>query len=262
MGYGQPSAASARYETLGATTGIGTNVTSGSTANSTGATVTLGTASFDYDGIYFTTQGGNTVNLLTVVINTGGSDQVIVPFVTIPHTTGGAQLQLTSGLIPVRVPAGAAVKVRMQATTASAGANVMLTGVQGNNNIALGFRGLACLTDITTGQPTTGVLMAGTTFSAWTQMTAATLYRIAGLYWSYEQRGTTVSSTNVLIQVGWGPAGSERILFTAGFNFALFPSMQGPYPCDLPAGIRLAVRLQASAANAQTISIFVHGLIA
>ena len=237
MGYGQPRAASTRYETLGATTGIGTALTSGASANTTGATVTLGTASFDYDGIYLTTYCGNTISLLTVVINTGGSDQVIVPFMTMPHAAGGPIIQLTSGLIPVRVPAGAVVKVRMQATTASAGAAAMVTGVQGNSDIALGFRGLACCTDITNGQPTTGVLMAGTTYSAWTQVQASTLQRIAGLYWSYEQRGTTVSSTDVLIQVGWGA--TPNLLFTAGFNFTLVPSMQGPYPCDIPAGTRL-----------------------
>src|ERR1700722_1060482 len=64
MGYGAPIAASTRYETLGAATGVGTPVTSGSTANTFGSTITLGTASFDYDGIIITAGStGNSISL-------------------------------------------------------------------------------------------------------------------------------------------------------------------------------------------------------
>jgi hypothetical protein len=263
MGFGAPIAASARYETLGAATGIGTPVTSGSTANTFGSTVTLGTTSFDYDGIFITTAStGNSISLVDIVVNTGGSDQIVVTTVPVPHNAGGAVIQGTSGLIPVRIPAGAVVKAKVQSVSLSAVVDVMVVGFQGNNDISLGFRGLACCTDITSGQPTNGVTMASTTQTAWVQIQASTPNRIAGLYWSYDTRGTTAGASLVLLQVGWGPSGSEELLFTTGFTFASTPVLQGPYPCDLPAGTRLVARMQASGTVTQTVSILLHGLIA
>jgi hypothetical protein len=263
MGYGAPIAASARYETLGATTGVGTAVTSGSSINTFGSTVTLGTTSFDYDGIFITSAStGNNISLVDIIVNNGGSDQVIVTTVPVPHNSGGGIYQSTSGLIPVRIPAGAVVKAKMQSETASAVADLMVVGFQGNSDISLGFRGLACCTDITGGAPTNGITMSSTTQTAWVQIQASTPNRIAGLYWSYDTRGTTAGATQVQLQVGWGPSGSEELLFTAGLNFGMVPVLQGPYPCDLPAGTRLAARMQASGTVTQTVSILLHGLIA
>jgi len=263
MGYGAPLASASRYETLGAATGVGTPVTSGASINTFGATITLGTTSFDYDGIFITTAStGNNVSLVDIIVNNGGSDQVIVTTVPVPHNAGGAFIQGSSGLIPVRIPAGAIVRAKMQSTTASATADVMVTGFQGNNDISLGFRGLACCTDITSGAPTNGVTMSSTTQTPWAQIQASTPNRIAGLYWSYDVRGTTGGASLVLLQVGWGPSGSEKLLFTTGFTFASVPVLQGPYPCDLPAGTRLAARMQASGTVTQTVSILLHGLIA
>jgi hypothetical protein len=265
MGYGRPLASASRYETLGATTGLGTTVTSGSTANTFGATITLGTTSFDYDGIFITTEStGNNISLVDIIVNNGGSDQIIVTTVPVPHNAGGALMQSTSGLIPVRIPAGAVVKAKMQSVSLSATANVMVTGVQGSNGMSLGFRGLACCTDITSGQTTNGITMTSTTQTsfAFGQIQASTPNRIAGLYWSYDPRGTTAGASQVLLQVGWGPSGGEQVLFTAGFTFSSVPVLQGPYPCDLPAGTRLAARMQASGTVTQTVSILLHGLIA
>jgi hypothetical protein len=263
MGYGAPLASASRYETLGAATGVGTPVTSGASINTFGSTITLGTTSFDYDGIFITTAStGNNISLVDIIVNTGGSDQIIVTTVPVPHNSGGGIYQSTSGVIPVSIPAGAVVKAKMQSETASAIADLMVVGFQGNNNTSPGFRGLACCTDITSGAPTNGITMSSTTQTAWAQIRASTPNRIAGLYWSYDTRGTTAGATQVLLQVGWGPSGSEKLLFTAGLNFGMVPVLQGPYPCDLPPGTRLAARMQANGTVTQTVSILLHGLIA
>src|ERR1700739_3461588 len=126
MGYGAPLASASRYETLGAATGIGTPVTSGGSENPFGSTITLGTTSFDYDGIFITTAStGNNISLVDIIVNTGGSDQIIVQTVPAPHSAGGGIYQSTSGVIPVSIPAGAVIKAKMQSESASAVADLM-----------------------------------------------------------------------------------------------------------------------------------------
>jgi hypothetical protein len=261
MGFGTPLASSTRYETLGAGTAFGTAVTASATVNTLGTAATLGTTSFEYDGIFVSIYApSNSQSLLQIIANTGGSDQVIANFLPVPHEGGGGLYQGTSGLIPIRIPAGAVVKARVQSQTTVAVVNVFVVGFQGDSRLSTGFRGLACCTDITTSDATNGVTLSGTTQTAWVQIQASTAQRIAGLYWSFGPRGLTPTNTPMLLQVGWGTSGNERVLFSVGLSPSLLPVVQGPYPCDFPIGTRLAVRMQCAAATTQTISIMLHGL--
>jgi hypothetical protein len=263
MGYGRPLASASRYEALGVATGTGTTVTAAATVNTFGSTVTLGTASFDYDGFFVSVQSNSNAScLVDIIINTGGSDQIIVPNIPSPQVSGGAITQCGSGLIPVRIPAGALVKAKVQSATVSATVNVSLVGFQGDENTSLGFRGLAGCTDITGSVPTNSLTMTSSTQTAPVQVQLSTQNRIAGLFWSYSTKGLSAGSLGIAMQVGWGTAGNENWLFTALLSISTLPILQGPYPCDLPAGTRLVVRAQASGTDTQTIAFHLHGLIA
>ncbi|HYD07795.1 MAG TPA: hypothetical protein VEC60_18815 [Reyranella sp.] len=267
MGYGLPLASAARYETLGAGTGTGTTVTAGS-ANVKGSYATIGTASFGYDGIFVTALKpvgtGVARGRLDIATNTGGSDQIVVAdwyWSTISGFSSGGQVQR---YLPVRIPAGATVKARWQSATGSATLSVMIVGMQGDARQIPGFRAIASLTDFTNSDPSNSVTLSGTTQTAWTQVIASSGSRVTGVIGNLADLGTALgTAVHCLIDIGWGGAGSERVLSRSlhmlGSNIGY--QQIGPLPCDFPAGTRFAFRAQCSAADTNVLGLALNGLV-
>ena len=95
------------------------------------------------------------------------------------------------------------------------------------------------------------------TKGAYSELAASTTYPIKQLMLVIGGRGNTTQLTQrVLIDVAIGGAGSEQIVFpdigygaNVGTDLGI-PLVVGPYPVDIPAGTRLAVRAQSSINNA------------
>lgn len=266
MGHGVSLASEARYEALGFGTGVGTTITAGASANTKGSYATLGTTSFDYDGLFLNVSiisgtGANRFRL-DVAANNGGSDQIIIAdhFVENNGIVVGPCV-----FYPVAVPKGASLKVRSQATTGSRQLYAAISGFQCDENMRRGFRGVASATDWTNTDPTNSITLNGTTMTGWTQVMASTPDRFAGLYFMLDAKGVAITGGNFIFSIGWGSAGNEleltRVLVSNGSTDVNWPFI-GPIPCDLPAGTRLAVRAQAAAANTSVIAPVLMGLIA
>lgn len=265
MGNNSPAlVSSTRYETLGIGTGIGTNVTAG-TLHTKGSYATIGTSSFDYDGIILCVQPSTATSQnwrIDIAINTGGSDQIIVEdwFAPIDATVGKGH----NVYIPVFVPKGAVVKARAQTAHTTNVVNVAVVGFQGDENSMRGFRALRSLTDwgASSESPSNSVAMSGTTLTGWVQIAASSACRVSAIYASVDTLSAVGGATGSF-EVGWGAAASEKALFRISWAYATsvtrIPSVpQGPFPCDFPAGTRFAVRGQASASD--TFSVALHGL--
>lgn len=262
MGYGLPLIASARYETLGAGTGTGTTVTAGGSNNTKGNYATLGTTSFQYDGIELTFSSFSSANRyrIDIAINTT-ADTIIIPDLFVDCTTNGSSTS-TSVFIPISVPTGAAVKARCQSNSASATVNILATGYQTDSKGMRGFARCVSCTDWTNTDPTGSVTLTSTTLTGWAQVQASTTARIAALYAAIDARGVAMTgSVDLLFDIGWGSAGNERqlarfLMRSASAHQQIF----GPFPCDFPSGTRLAFRAQASTTDTNTLSMALFGL--
>lgn len=272
MGYALPITASARYEALGTGTGIGTTVSANASANTKGSYATLGTASFAYDGFFLFLLGpasGSNVaqNLVDIAVNNGGSDQVVVENFYSGAPTSSSVAQSAGGtFIPVRIPSGAIVKARSQATTGSVNLSVHIVGFQGAAGLSKGFRKLACLADLTNSNVSNTLTLSGTSLTGYTQIAASTSIAAAGLILALDERSTSSMSTTAhsLWDVAMGGAGSEVVVLPKigiYLNSASRFLPIGPFPVDIPAGKRLAVRAQTDVADTNVLSMFLYGLV-
>jgi hypothetical protein len=188
--------------------------------------------------------------------------------------------------LPINVPAGSRISVRCQDNFGSSTAFVSGLLVAG------GFAGQPPLNTVTAyGANTatsTGVTAdaGGTanTKGAWAQITAATTAAMKAIMVSGIRAapGTAqVADYAHLVDIGVGASGSEQVLIpnmvfqasltTGGATGSplvmtglstLFPRFIPPIPCDIPAGVRLAVRQQSTTTNAtdRTAAYAIYGL--
>jgi hypothetical protein len=274
VGFGWPAAASCRYELLGESGGSGTTVTSNASANVKGSYTTIGTANFAYDGFWLhitNTQGGTAYRyMVDLAVNNGGSDQIIVADMYYDGSIGGAYYTSVGALpsfIPVVVPKSATLKARCQASTGSGTVAVAVQGVQGDGRLIRPFRGLVNDTPFTNSDPTNSVTSSGTSVGSWGQIIASTSLRYSAIYFATSLAGITAAAPiGHRIDIGWGAAASERVLFSiVSASYSAPPVYSGgalgPYPCDLPSGTRLAVRVQSSYASS-TLYPILYGLAA
>ncbi len=271
MGYARALVSSTRYETKGISGGVGTTVTAGS-ANTKGSFATLGTTGFGYDGfhLYITGLGGGGTTRYRVDIssNTGGSDQLIVEDLYFdPSPAGVYSADQRSILVPVSVPTGAVLKARCQSVAGATSLSVSILGFQGDAKATKGFRALKSATDWTNTDPTSTVTLTGTTLTGWQQVQASTPVRFAGLYLGLDSLGNgSLTTAHATFEIGIGPGGSEHttgIVIARQITAALpLVDTHGPYPCDIAAGYRLAVRAQCDIADTNTIGVVLNGLAA
>jgi len=275
MGYGQALGASCRYELLGESGGIGTTVTANASAHTKGSYTTLGTAGFNYDGFWLSTsntQGGTAYRYrVDLAVNNGGSDQIIAADMFYDGSINGAYYNSVgshSPFIPIAVPKGATLKARCSASTGSGTCAVAIIGVQGSHRLIRPFRGLLNDTPFTNTDPTNSITCSGTSVGSWGQVIASTTQRYAALFVAGSTAGSTSPGmVGFRLDIGWGAAASERVLFSivlAGYHetaAAVYGGALGPYPCDLPAGTRLACRMQSSFAG-DTLYPIIYGLVA
>lgn len=268
MGYGQPLVSAARYEMLGRNGGTGTTVAANATANIKGSYVTIGTASFDYDGFWFTAgrAGVGSTGVAyryDIAVNNGGSDQIICQDLFYEGSSLWYLQTPSAFYLPIRVPKGGVLKVACQSSAGGDWMYPSIQGVAGDSHFLRGFTSLIATTDWTnTGPANSGTGVGGTTQTGWVEVCASTAYRVAALYLGLALKGAGGSTyLDCMFDVATGTAGNERQLFTVhgyddttnGTNSALLGAPAGPYAVDIPAGTRLSVRMQGSFASATGI---------
>lgn len=245
-------------------------VTASATPHTKGSWVELvTTTSFDAGMIwlqcreFINANGVDTSMLLDIGVGASGSEQVIVSNVLIGHHPGSINLP-----IPVWIPSGSRIAVRVQSATASKATEVAcyLTGGGGWSPSDAGGRattyGANTATSSGTASSTPG---AANTKGAWQQVTASTT---APARWLLALAAgppgvTSMSNCDALVDVGYGGSGSEQALISNlqyRHNSSEAAHMSPVLvPCNIPAGSRLVVR-HAGSITSQVPAVVLIGV--
>lgn len=245
-----------RYETAGADTAAsrGTTLTAAGAAHTKGAYVELAAATgFDASLVAVTLSPGtsHTPYLVDVAVGAAGSEQVIVPDLTLCSRVGSAVVYE----FPIHVPAGSRLSARCQCATAAATcfASVLLgcapwgMQVPCSQVLALGVNTATSHTTLEYDPGTTP-----NTKNGFQEMVASTSELIRGLVLAVNSDNAAMSDADWLIDIAAGAAGSEVVVLP---NLAVAASATSDFfapqawpcrPVDIPAGTRISVRAQCS----------------
>jgi hypothetical protein len=264
-----PIVAATRYETLGITTGQGVVVTTGA-INTKGSAATIGTTGFAYKGFHIALANfiSTGASYRVDVIANSGTDEVIVQDFHVDNRNASTNALLTI-YFPIAVAAGAVLKVRAQASTATLTFRASIIGFTGSAELQNGFRASLAATDFTNSDPTNSVTPSGTTQTGWTTMQASTPARFAGLYVMPTGIGSTSGvATQATFDIGHGTAGNEVPIVTGiatrmtAAAAMVTPMAYGPFFCDIGAASRLAFRMQNAVTSNIAVSCAAWGLVA
>lgn len=219
----------------------------------------LAATSFTYEQVMlqFRPNGANR-NFLDLGIGGAGSELVLVPDIQ----WHGTQAQMGI-VLPIRIPVGSRVAMRNQSDVASQVVSCGFIGIGAGPRIPPGYN--QAVTYGFDAGTSRGVNLDGggtaNTKSAWVEIVAATTAPIRALT---VHNGTgaaaTSASTQTIIDIGVGPAGSEQILMADLYQRWTSGGppqnpCHGPFPVSLPVGVRLAARIAADTTNAGGRSI-------
>lgn len=239
-------------------------VTSSGTTNTKGSWVQLiSSANFDASGFLLHLLGdsgsgtGNGTALVDIGIGAASSEVVIIPNILISQVQSQIATVGASVYFPIQIPAGTRVAARSQCSFASAPVPVGITLIALDQEGSEPAGGATTYGDNTTFSYGTGV--AGGTANnkgSYTQITASTTNDASMLYVC--MHGGASTGTTGLLDIAIGGSGSEVIIIpdipfcfnenniegvqSVGVN----PCMVGPIPVQIPAGTRIAARIQTS----------------
>ena len=247
---------------------LGTTVSLGTDAKGAYAQLTAATA-FATDAMLVvinTEAGDGSLKLIDISVGAAGSEVVIAPNLLYSNVS----LIQDIGLywLPVHIPAGSRIAARGRSPSANGVARVM---------VQLIATQMGCMTSRErvlsygiSGSDGTSVDPGGTahTKGAWVQLTGSTGAAVRALVLgTSHQNNTTRDDALWLLDIGVGPAGSENVvaanlMLTAESGSDLVsPPVIGPIFLNIPAGARIAARLQSSITGAadRTLALAAYG---
>lgn len=187
----------------------------------------------------------DTSTLMDIGIGPSGSEVIVVPDLGIGWSGGGASWEL-----PLRLQAGVRVAVRLQSAVASKSVTAVFTclknssGVRGPSRLVNLNANLANSRGVTLVAPST----VNTKSSVWSELVAATPEPFCGLVLCVQGAADiSQASTNTLIDLATGPAGSEvirvpDISYNINSNESFLSWTPTAIPVELPAGSRITGR--------------------
>lgn len=257
---------------LDTSTSISTSMTSGGSANTKGSWTDIGaTTSFDYNAITFCFANGHAAEFMFDFGVSDGSNRwnlisdLHLPFV---RQANESYLHIT---LPLYVPAGSQLSGRVAASSSSLIAAVNFIGHASGLGGAPGFS--KCVTLFSPSSSRGVAVDAGgsaNTKGSWAQIIASTPEDVKAMFAIVGQNGdvSRAATSSALIDIGVGAGGSEFVLYPDAF-VSWGTTADGPinncgipvFACDVPAGSRIAGRMQANTITAgdRTIDIALYG---
>jgi len=192
--------------------------------------------------------------LIDIGIGAAASEQVIIPNLVAGSGTGAAG-RSSRFLLPLNIPAGVRVAARCQATTISSTCRVSAQLGSGGWPLESGLQRVTDYgtTTATTQGTTVDPGAVANTKGSWVQLAASTTNPIRALLFGQSNLVQTArTSCQWLFDLGVGAAASEvvvipnRTVECVSTEDTIHPQGSGPFPVNIPAGSRLAVRAQCS----------------
>ena len=266
----------ARWESAGvsAASTAGALLTANAVANTVGNYAQLIAATaFHASGIMLTLSNNNTAAatyLVDFAIGAAASEQILVSGLH-SSTGGNANTTPVTAFFPLSIPAGSRLAARCQSSTG--GATIRLHGLLLGGGFGQAIPGSIVDTYGANTADSGGTSIdPGATINtegAWVEMTATSTrpYR-AVLLGVGNQNNAAMSTARWLFDIGVGAAGSEQVVvpdIMVGATAAednLFQLLFGPYPVDIPAASRIAVRSQSGGNDAtdRLLDAIVYGV--
>ena len=226
----------------------GTAVTSGGGAGTFTATPVQLIASTDYDsaGFFLHMIGGSVARReLRLYVGGSGSETEICTVPALPSATIAG-----STFFPIFLPAGSRVSMAAAASSATQTMYAHLTLVRGT----CGQEALASYGRIggyTSGDaPDVDAGASANTKGSWVEIVASTTNDAKGYTVMLMSDPSIDTANQMLFDIGVGGSGSEQIiaadLFLYGDSFRAHGQAVGPFWTPIPAGSRLAARVQSS----------------
>lgn len=243
---------------VGSDAGAGKATPTGGAANTKGSWVQLfASAPFNATGLMLQVQcsTGDRAALVDIGIGGAGSEVVILPNIYLWASTASAYSGLLSAYLPVQIPAGTRVAVRLQSSAAS-GDFYFKTQLFDAGGLYTPQLATAYGADTATSHGT--VLTSGSgSKGSWAQLSAS----VAGLRRGLICIGKPSAGADFWIDIGVGGAGSEVIAVPdlMAANTSTTSSVLVSIPLSIPPATRLAARTQASSGT-PTINVSVVGI--
>ncbi len=242
----------------------GTVITSSSSANTTGTVITLiSGADFDCIGIYVNIAQGNAEGisyLVNIIINTGGSDQLLIPNIPI-NTNTSTFAQTRNPFFPVMIPKGADIKCSLQDSTGSGTMEVTVAVLSASGGVQNGYgsvENFGANTSDSGGQPIDPGGTANTLVYAEFSASLANRIKAVIIFTQTNEADETLTVGQWQYHLAIGAASSEIpiapvfVLSASGSRDMLAPNV-GPLIClDIPAGERLSIGLQSDITTTQS----------
>jgi hypothetical protein len=214
------------------------------------------------------TSSTNTAVLVDIGVGAAASETVVIP-----NMTFGGNASEHISMVPISIPPGSRVSARSQGAQVSQPVSVWIElyhprtingndSRHGNWSRTVTTYGAVTASSLGTTLTTPGSL---NTKSAWTEITSSTTAPLSNIWATFGRGGQNNTSpvANMLVDIGFGAAGSESVLIENVFlQMTTGESMNiaGPTACqglDLPAGTRLAARYQRDATTG-VIDVCLH----
>lgn len=201
------------------------------------------------------TRGVNSVQqFFDVAKGTAGSESIFLT--NLAHATSASQ-QCAVFYFPISIPAGTRLTAREQASQTGDTGSISLTLLSSGMSTPSPFSRIT--TYGATTSTTRGVLVDGGATAnkkgAWAEIVASTTSSTKAIILVMTNGGLSRGQAHYLVDVGIGPAGSETVFlpnlpFRVNATLNVTPQTSGPWEVNVPAGNRLAVRMQTNTTNA------------
>lgn len=208
----------------------------------------------DYAGLWATMSEGTSIgSLFKLYVGGSGSE------VEIAELIGSASAQNHCPVfVPIHVPAGSRVSAaKADSDGFGATARIHVTPVRGSSYAPLVSRGIAI--GVTSGAlPNVDAGATANTKSAWVELIASTARDAKGFTLCGWGDASCDTSVRLHIDVGVGASGAEQIIFAdagasqVSYRTELIGLPLGPVWTPIPAGSRVAVRVQCSSTSANS----------
>jgi hypothetical protein len=263
-----------RWSTAGAVSSAssGTVITASATANAKGSwTQLVASTPFAASGIFVRVgdeANASTRYLIDIGIGSTGNEIVLIPDL---HNSVQSSFGFNIYFFPLEIPAGVRLSARVASSRASDTVSIVIYLVDRAFTTQASYQ-IVTAYGVNAASTTGTTVDAGATLNtkgAWTQIASSTSRNIRSLSVAIGDRGDTVRAyKSYLLDIGIGPALSEQVViadlyFNAhGGNNCIMPGFFSALPVSIPAGTRLAARMQASTTDAtdRLIDVILYGL--
>lgn len=249
----------------------GVLLTASGTINTKGAWAAISTSTpQEADGIFITLSRKSAAGMQLVDIGIGGAgaEQVLIPNLFMGTASNSSYPK--NLYFPVNIPAGSRVSGRVQSATASTTIRCAVHLLQSS---FLGMAPFQRVVDLGTATATsrgTSLTLPGAinTWSAWTQIVASTSDPLKFVVPVYSEPGAAASATSGIafcVQIGRGAAASEvafgpEFVFNNSSTACSINAYMG-FPCEIPAGQRLAMRYAGTTVPTTSLDGAIYGVV-